>query len=745
MLALYSFTIFLSAFLLFSVQPLVGKLLLPLLGGTPGVWNVCMVFFQTLLFFGYSYAAALESLFKSKAAKGIHLILWITAGVVSHQWVPQSGHSGSFGLETHPTLWLLVTLSAWIGVPFFALTSTSTLIQNWLGSSPHPAAKDPYFLYAASNGGSLLALLTYPTLIEPNLSVGTQIEIWKTLFLILGVCMLACTLSSPRPHLRVRGPGPVNWHKSLSWILYALVPSSLLTGVTTYVSTDIAPIPLLWVVPLTLYILTFVLVFSKALGFIKKHEAALERLLGMGVLLCVVGMSIGDNHPGEFFIPLHLLTFFLSALLIHANLAAQRPAPSTLGAYFLCLALGGALGSMINSLVAPLLFDGIVEYPLAMSLVGLMVARKQGRATPSLTLRDGLNSALIFISSFLISKASNSGLFPTGKISRLFILGVPLILVYRKVRYPKSYALALLAFYCAGTLFVSNEGYDLLLRKRTFYGTIRVIRDRTRNLMSLFHGSTLHGQQNEGSVVPLTYFHPSGPAGDLFEFTRSRFPDPLQTRVGIVGMGTGSLASYARAGEQWTIYELDPGIIAIAAEKKFFTFLSQSAAQGRLEIIPGDARLKLNDAPPAGYSLILMDAFSSDSIPTHLLTEEAVRLYWNKTSTPGFLAFHISNRYFDLVPVLHSLALRTDSIAFFSFDVGISANAAEETGKQESRWAVLVRKGNLAAFLALLPKARHHWKRADELERYASRIGSSKGWTDDYFDLLSVLARDGGR
>jgi hypothetical protein len=333
----------------------------------------------------------------------------------------------------------LVTLSTWIGIPFFALTSTSTLIQNWFGSSSHPAAKDPYFLYAASNGGSLLALLAYPALIEPNLPVGTQIEIWKILFLVLGVAILACTFTSSGSPQGRKGSNPTNWSQNFGWILYALVPSSLLTGVTTYISTDIAPIPLLWVIPLTLYLISFILVFSGTLGYIKKNEFMLGRILGICVLLSVVGISIGDNHPGAFFIPLHMLTFFLSCLLIHAKLADQRPSTNSLGTYFLCMALGGALGGLINSLLAPLLFDGIVEYPLALMLVCLMVARKDALAPPSLTLRDGLNAALIFVFilvfTFVVSKASTFGFFPTGKISRLVILGIPLILVYRKFIY----------------------------------------------------------------------------------------------------------------------------------------------------------------------------------------------------------------------------------------------------------------------------------------------------------------------
>ena len=664
MLAFYSWTIFLSAFLLFSIQPMVGKALLPILGGTPAVWNICMVFFQALLFGGYLYANRLGKISR------FHILLWILAAYLAPHVLPGAENIGAITAENHPVVWLLEKLGFWIALPFLALASTSTLIQHWFGSTTHRSAKDPYFLYAASNFGSLLALISYPILIEPHLTVGTQIQVWRWLFLMLAVCVGACALLAPVSSIHDEVPVKTDWKQCSQWILYALIPSSLLLGVTTYIATDIASIPLLWIIPLILYLLSFILVYSRTFRLIKKYFHELGRALSFGAILCIVGISIGDNHPATLFIPLHLLMFFISCLICHGKLADTRPAVSSLGTYYLCIALGGVMGGMINSLVAPLIFNDVVEYPVAIILACWMRSKSETPPVVTSKSKDWLNAILVFILIFVLNAIHDRLGLPGGKVSRFMLLGLPIILTYRKINQPRSYAFSLFALYLAANLYVSNYGYELLFKQRTFFGITRVARDNAHHFMLLFHGSTLHGQQKIGSLVPLSYFHPTGPAGDIFKVTQALFPNPPQAQIGIVGMGTGSLASYARKSENWTYYELDPGIVDVATQNRYFTFLSGSAVAGQYQTIIGDARLRLKEAPDGKYSLLLMDAFSSDSIPTHLLTQEAIQLDWKKISPHGLLAVHISNRYFDLVPVIESLAVHSRSVAFFATDLG---------------------------------------------------------------------------
>jgi hypothetical protein len=427
----------------------------------------------------------------------------------------------------------------------------------------------------------------------------------------------------------------------------------------------------------------------------------------------------------------------LACLLCHGKLAETKPDVEFLSQYYLYISLGGMLGGISNSLLMPLLFNDVVEYPVSIVLACWIRSWLDDDNEHAMDRKDWLNAGVVFFLVMMISSVCNWFSIPSGRGSRLLILGFSIILCYRKVKFPKSYTVSLAALYLAAHLFVSSYGHEIF-KTRTFFGTTRVVNDQVHQFMTLYHGSTLHGQQKIGSTVPLTYYHPTGPVGDIFKVTQSIFPDPQKTQIGVVGMGTGSIASYARESEKWTYYELDPAIVQIANQNQYFTFLSESKIKNTMETRIGDARMMMKGTQDGKYSLLMMDAFSSDSIPTHLITHEAVSLEWSKVSPQGILAFHISNRYFDLAPVMMSLAQESSSVAFIANDDTLTEQEIETTGKMPSTWVMMVKLQDLEPFLAALPKTKR-WKRIDQVPMYSNLKSSKNDWNDHYFNLISLF------
>jgi hypothetical protein len=509
-------------------------------------------------------------------------------------------------------------------------------------------------------------------------------------------------------------------------------------GVTTYLTTDIATIPLLWVVPLALYLLTFILVFARRqvvpIGLVR-------RTLPLGILLLTICLLSEDMQPPLWLlIPLHLLTFFGAALFCHGELARDRPSPAHLTEFYLWLAVGGVLGGLFNALVAPLVFNRIVEYPLALVLLCLLRPSRSRepsgtrwqvlRASRELLRRWSawldwiLPMGLGGLTVALILSLPSESLQPV-QLRLGLMFGLPAALCYTFVDRPRRFALGVTALLLAGLFYTGAHGRPLYT-ERTFFGVLRVTIDPSGRFRQLVHGNTVHGRQRideEGPPVPRSYYHRDGPIGRLFRTlgrTQTRF---AEAKIGVVGLGIGSLAAYAEPGQQWSFYEIDPAVYRLASNPAYFNFL-QSCRARKLDIVLGDARLRLEDAPAGQYDLLILDAFSSDAVPVHLLTREAMTLYRNKLAPDGLLAFHISNRYLDLKPVLANLAADAEWNCRVGEDLGV---LDAESGKDPSVWVVMAASEN-----PLKPLSKILW------EPLPGQPGVAV-WRDDFSNILSFF------
>jgi hypothetical protein len=745
--ALFALASFLAAVLLFSAQPMIGKMVLPVFGGTPAVWNTCLVFFQGTLLGGYllSHGLGRTGFSAMRRVSALYLLGFAALVAVGYAIQPIAVDPGDvrrFSWGGRPALVLLGMLLGSAALPMVMVSMTAPLVQSWFARTGHRRANDPYFLYAASNAGSLLALLAYPFVIEPNLGVVAQTRIWKFGFLTLGILVLACGVTaralsrsrpdeSPADDARSRssddGETPrlsaATW---LQWIILVFITSSWLMGVTTYLTTDLAAIPLLWIIPLALYLLSFIIAFADSTTSVVRIATwSLPYLIAALVLV----MSAGFVHP--FWIPLHLIAFFAGSLACHGALARSRPAAGRLSTFYVTIALGGFLGGVWSALIAPSLIDLVIEYPLAMILACLFAPRATtGVFGPNRreALKDLLFAAVVF--SLTATLATNKvGLADSalGVLGVMVAAGLGILSCVRAQRRPLRFALVV-ASVLAASAFAPGPSGRLLHIERDFFGVVRVTHDQVRNVHRLFHGSTLHGQQSLDPTLrrePSTYFARSGPIGQLFDAIEPRLSQP-GARVAIVGLGAGTLASYARAGQKWTFYEIDDAIERIARDPHYFTYLQDSQADS-LDIILGDARQRLQGAPDRAYQLIVLDAFSSDAVPVHLLSREAIRLYRTKLAPGGVLAFNLSNRYLDLDPVFGRQADDAGLVCRVRYDLRVSAEE-KPRGKQGSIWAVMAAHdqdlGSLTSDERWQPPAPH---------------SHSQVWTDDYSDLARYL------
>lgn len=715
MAALYVATMALSAMLLFAIQPMAGKAVLPALGGTPAVWTTCLAFFQTILLVGY----ALAHLIVWKRPRASR---WLFLGLLLAAWwrTPEALAVGLGPEGANPAPWLLGWLVVRLGLPVLALAMSAPLLQSWFARTGREGARDPYPLYAASNLGSLLGLLGYPLLIEPRLGLLRQVQGWTSGLLLLSALVALCAWPSWREGESSDESPPIEPIRArvwLRWMALALVPSLLLVGVTQYITSDLAAVPLLWALPLALYLLSFVVAFSSIAA---RATAFANRVFPILLMLLAPALAAGLVQP--WWIPLHLLALFFGALSCHGTMAAERPAPERLTAFYLAMAAGGALGGLFASLVAPLVFDRIAEYPIALfTAAAVPVFNRE----PHPGRRLIVPVAVFAMTALLVRDVGGFGASALGAVAIMLICGLVALACWRQRARPVSFTLTLGAAVSACGLADARDG-GLLWRDRDFFGVLRVTRDDQSGCIRLFHGSTLHGEQSrdpEFAREPRSYFTRSGPVGGVFAALADR-PEPIR-RVMIVGLGVGSLASYARPGESWTFLELDPAVVGIARDRRYFTFLSDSRAD-RMEVRTGDARRLLAAEGWAKADLIVLDAFGSDAVPVHLLTREAVRLYLDRLATGGLLAFNITNRYLDLEPVLGALAASEGLVARVRYDVNISATEKRE-GKQPTIWAVLSRREADLGGLADDPRwrpARHHGQPA---------------WTDDHANPLGSL------
>jgi hypothetical protein len=761
--ALYAVTVFVSASLLFMVQPMFARMVLPLLGGSPAVWNTTVVFYQVVLLAGYAYTHLTTIWLDRRRQVVLHAALLLAPLLALPIAVPAGWSPPT---ADNPIPWLLALLLAAVGAPFFVVATSSPLLQSWFASTNHRAAANPYVLYAASNAGSMLALISYPLLVEPYLRLQEQSWLWAVGYAGLVLLMLACAAivwCAPRTENRVPSgrtklalersertagsglhntqhatrdtPSPLTMSRRLRWVLLAAVPSSLMLSVTTYLSTNIAPIPLLWIVPLALYLLTFILVFA---GRPILSHRAMVRALPIVLLPLVIVICAQATQPIWMLMTLHLATFFVAAMACHGELAADRPPPRQLTEFYLWMSIGGALGGMFNALLAPLLFTTVAEYPLALVLVCLLasplsVVRSQLQQTTDhgprttdygrLWLDLVLPLAIGALVAGLILGARAAGLH-SGPLSYGLVFGLPALICFGFSRRPVRFALCVAAIFAASALYTSDQG-QVLHAERSFFGIHRVLLDPTGHFHVIAHGGTLHGRQSLDPArrrEPLSYYEASGPIGQVVAASSGARE---RRRVAVIGLGAGSLACYSRPGQTWTFYEIDPSVERIARDPAYFTFLRDCAPGAA--VVLGDARLSLVHVADQGYDLMVLDAYSSDSTPIHLITREALALYRAKLAPGGLLAFHISNQYLDLKPVLGDLARDAGLTALFQDDLVISPDDAAR-GKSASQWVIMAR--DRADFGALAGDRR--WRALEG--RPVPAV-----WTDDFSSILSVL------
>jgi hypothetical protein len=716
-LPLFAATLFLSASLLFVVQPMMAKLVLPLLGGAPAVWNTAMLFFQGALLAGYAYAHLLVRHLGPRLQVGAHLAV-LAAGFL---FLPLGLPAGwSPPPDASPIPWLLALLGVSVGLPFLAVAATAPLLQAWFARSGHPAAADPYFLYAASNLGSILALLAYPFLIEPALPVSLQRLAWTGGYAALCALIALCGLGAGG---RALPPAPAadeaaapSAREQARWVALAFAPSSLLLGVTAFITTDLASAPLFWVVPLTLYLLSFVVVFARRPPLRHAWMLALQPfvLIPLGIFY-----TFGTSGRLLLVIPLHLLAFFLACLVCHGELARARPAARHLTRFYLWMSLGGVLGGAFNAIVAPLAFPGIWEYPLAIVLAAALRPRlAPGRRSLDLVL------PLLLLAFVLVPVLAATPFGDFGLPGRLLYFALAGMAAYAFRLRPVRFALGVGALLAVGLIGGDN---DVLYQERSFFGVARVEADEARGLVTLVHGTTLHGGRltdPERVLEPITYYSAGGPIGDLFDFTRP------PARIAVVGLGTGTMACWTKPGDTLAFYEIDPAIVRIARDRRYFDFLAGCAPEAR--IVLGDARLELAKAPDDAYDRIVIDAFSSDAIPVHLLTREAFALYLRKLSPDGILVVHISNRHLDLAPVVAALA-RDAGLAAVRRNDESTAEGVHTLRRTRSDFVALARRPAALAFLAHRPG----WEEVDTAH-------AGRPWTDDYSDIVGALRRPGG-
>jgi SAM-dependent methyltransferase len=736
-LVFFALSLFVSATLLFWVQPMFAKMVLPLLGGTPAVWNTCMVFYQAALLAGYIYAHVSARWLGVRGQALVHVAWLGLALVVLPVGLPQGWAPPAAG---HPVPWLLLLLTVAVGLPFFVLSTTAPMLQQWFAHTRHRHARDPYFLYAASNLGSMVALLGYPALLEPRWAVARQSQFWTLGYGLLALLILSCAgilwwSRKEAAAFKAGNPGgeketsasagavdALTFPRRLKWVLLSFAPSSLLLGVTTYISTDVAAVPLIWVVPLALYLLTFVLVFARKPLL---SPELMSRWQPVAVLPLAVLFLWDLQAEGNLVLPLHLLAFFFLAMVCHGELARSRPSAAHLTEFYLWLSVGGVLGGLFNALVAPLVFNSVVEYPLAIVLACWLRPPPAGdRPWWSFTWRDLAWPAafgLVLAGLVLMVKASAQEVATTGII--VVVSCFAALAVYLLSSRPWRYALGVAAIFLVGVLY-SGGDFPALHRERSFFGVLTVRTDREGQHHLLYHGTTLHGAQSldpHHRRDPLTYFHPEGPFGQVFAAFMHK---PRHRRVAVIGLGTGSLSCYAWEGQSWTFYEIDPAVERLARDPRYFTFLQD--CPGQVEVVLGDARLTLGRARAHRYDLIIFDAFSSDAVPTHLISREALQLYLERLAPGGMLLFHISNRYLDLRPVLANLA-QDAGLACLYEDYQISE---AEQAAYASRAVVVVMARSQADLGDLAQDQRWTPPATD------ARVGL---WTDEFSNILSVF------
>lgn len=723
--AVFAITSFLAAALLFSVQPMAAKLLLPRFGGAPAVWTACLLFFQAMLLLGYGATDALRRCLSPFSHALVQLGLMLVAALTLPSALPADGITG----VREPIGLALWSLTALIGAPFLVLAMMAPLLQRLLVSSASstPQAQESlgvYRLYAASNAGSLMALVAYPLVIEPWFPLSWQTIGWAMGFAVVWLLTAACWELTRRdrqnalPVLTTQPATALFWTERAIWVGLSFVPSSLMAACSTFLTTWILPAPLLWALPLALYLLTFILAFAWArLG---RMTAIVETLAGVGIVGALWSASSRGEWPTLGLVAGHLATLFLCGLVCHIRLAQGRPAQERLTEFYVWLAVGGALGGLFNSVCAPNVFPTLVEYPISLVLAGVVVGMPR-------VIQWSAEWRWMLFSVFTTGAvAAIVGNIPTAQAAdRGYLWLLAFVPAWLTVFWRKALAgAAALAVATAAAGVADDLTSHVVFRTRTFFGVYRVSEGKSGRTVVLDHGSIQHGLQLRDADVrvrriPLGYYFPTGPIGQVLAGRAS----PAPIRVGVVGLGVGALAGYGRPHDQFDFFEIDPVVAAIARDSGYFTYLRDTAAECR--VILGDARLTLERQPDAAYDLLVLDAFTGDSVPAHLLTEEVFRLYARKLKPAGAVALHLSSQYVNLAPVVAAGAERLN----WDWRVQVDRQITDEDfrrGKRASMWAAMGPTFDEWPQIGASPR----WLRPESLPRTR--------WTDDQSSIASV-------
>ena len=724
---LYTLTIFISAFLLFLIQPLVAKMILPTFGGAPAVWNASLVFFQGTLLLGYLYAH-FSARWLGKNQPYLHVAVLAIAGIT----LPFSTKTAAFTSlqdqmatsgSANPAGIVLLALAILVGLPFFAISAGAPTIQRWFARTDDPRAHDPYFLYAASNLGSMIALFAYPLYFESHFRLAEQAQIWTILYGVLVAGMALCglialrarpvaeaaSIAEPRPEPTTKG--------RLLWVVLAAVPSALLMGTTNFITGNIAPIPMLWIVPLALYLLTFILAFTNRPLL---NSVILSRITPLVLVPLMIVVVMEDSQP--LVAVFHLLGMFMATWMCHSRLYDLRPNADRLTEFYSYVSLGGVIGGAFVGLLAPSIFPNYWEYPIALAAAAALKLPYK----PEQTFR--WSDAAYGLAALLVTMGAIKAaplLMPHINLNKAALMwAVPAVMVFVASDRPARFGLSFAAVFIAWIVLAPNVVGRILTGERSFFGVNRVSTSPNLRFHKLVHGNTLHGQQDiQRPSVPLTYYYPTGPIGQVFKAFK---PKAAGAHVALVGLGVGSLAAYGEPGERMTYFEIDPLIEKVARNPKYFTFLRDTKA--KLDVVIGDARLSLARQPDGEFDFIVLDAFSSDAIPVHLLTQEAMAMYAKKLKPGGFIAYHISNRYLNLEPVVANNAAALGWKAWSQVD-GPSPDEAD-AGKTASSYMVVAKnEKSLSWILGRMTM----W--GESLPDTAVRP-----WTDDYSNVLGVFS-----
>jgi spermidine synthase len=724
---LFGATIFLSAALLFCVEPMFSKMVLPVLGGSAAVWSIAMVVFQGLLLGGYVYAHLLARYLGPGPAALAHVTLM---GIATLALPIAIAHQFQTPPEQGVSLWVVGLFVASVGLPCFAISANAPLLQAWYARTNFEGAANPYFLYRASNAGSFLVLLAYPFAIEPVFGLAQQSAYWSLGYVLLMTGIAGCGAfallhRAPQAAVQVQAADTPAARHRFAWIALGFAPSGLLVAVTAHIATDVASAPFLWIVPLALYLLTFVFAFTDKPVLPLKAMLALQPVT---VAALVVLFLWAGKMSWAIALPCHLIAFFVATMVCHTQLYGLRPAASDITAFYAWMSFGGVMGGLFAALLAPQLFNTVLEYPL------LILAALFARPGILAVVRSQIAKDSAFV--LLLAAALAAPFFFVAPAARIAYFAIAVMTLAGFLAFQSRHPVRLIAL--AALLLLVTNLYDptqsIVMRGRSFYGVYKVVELEGGRFRVFFHGTTAHGAEHirdtkgrliAGKPEPLTYYYRGGAYGEAVDAIRARNGGHLRN-VALVGLGVGALACYAQPHETWTLYELDPLVAQIAKDPHLFHSLAACAPQA--PVVIGDGRLTLHAAKP-GLDLLILDVFSSDSVPTHLLTKEAFALYREKLGPHGAIAFNISNKNMQLAGVVAASAAANGMVA--AVKTGTRNVDTEHTLHLRAEVAIVARSKADLDSLHLGPG----WTVA----RPVGRV-----WSDDYSNILGAILQKFG-